>query len=355
MAPSPFADNAKRTIPANFKFDPHSLKPLAQTLWALSISLGHTLTAHRQFARVKSATVSPDGMLGGRGYVMGVKDIRQRLYEASEALSAICDTIHDEINAPHWKPRLAELEKDEADDLKRLLTDAEDNLQNPEEEAEEDMAAVEHGEGGGKPPGEGKDVSWKPGGDDRFDKQEPASAVPAGGDQETLHRGGPKPPSKKQASSRYSYDYTGGPVAESGMPDSGMDLTPTDANDYGLGFGAHGDGIAQRGQPGGSASTLPHLSGGSELPNDGEDAVDRSDYYRGPKGNGVATGPVSESELPSADGGPPTEDIDLPNTSLRGQDPSNPHPNWDSPVHETYIRDPYQRLDDSMMRRVPRG
>jgi len=306
MAPSPFADNAKRTIPANFKFDPHSLKPLAQTLWALSISLGHTLTAHRQFARVKSATVSPDGMLGGRGYVMGVKDIRQRLYEASEALSAICDTIHDEINAPHWKPRLAELEKDEADDLKRLLTDAEDNLQNPEEEAEEDMEAVENGEKD-KGPGGGKDVSWKPGGDERFDKQEPASSVPSGGDQETLHRGGPKPPSKKQASSRYSYDYTGGPVAESG------------------------------------------------LPNDGEDAVDRADYYRGPKGNGVAMGPVSESELPSADGGPPKEDIDLPNTSLRGKDPSNQRPNWDSPVHETYIRDPYQRLDDAMMRRVPRG
>ena len=181
---SPFSDNAKRTIPQDFKFDPHSLKPLVQTLWAMSVALGHALTAHRQFARLKSSTISPDGMLGGRGYVMGVKDIRQRLFESCEHLSAIVDTIHDEVNAPHWKPKLGELEKGEIDDLKKLLSEAEENLEDPEGDATEEMEGIEQG---------GKTHSWDPAGKERFDHQQDASAVPQGGDAETIQRGGPHP------------------------------------------------------------------------------------------------------------------------------------------------------------------
>ena len=67
---------AARKIPANHAFDPKAIKPLVKMLWATSVALGHTLTAHRQFSRLKSVAFSPDGMVGGRGYVMGVKDAK---------------------------------------------------------------------------------------------------------------------------------------------------------------------------------------------------------------------------------------------------------------------------------------
>ena len=133
----------KREIPANHPFDPKAIKPLVKMLWASSVALGHALTAHRQFSRLKSVGFSPDGMVGGRGYVMPVKDIRQKLHEASEALSVICDTIHDEVNAPHWKPKLADLEKKDLNEVERLMGDAEDYIEDPEGEAEEDMDDAE--------------------------------------------------------------------------------------------------------------------------------------------------------------------------------------------------------------------
>lgn len=133
----------KRAIPKDFAYDPKALKPLAQALWAMSVALGHTLTAHRSLSRVKSSTISPDGLVGGQGYVMSIKDVRKALYDAAEGLSAISDTLHDEINAPHWKPRLAELEKGDIESVERLVGEAEQNLDNPEEDAQEGMEEAE--------------------------------------------------------------------------------------------------------------------------------------------------------------------------------------------------------------------
>jgi len=136
-------DNLKRSIPTNYDYNPKALKPLAETLWALSIALGHAMTAHRKFTKLKSSTISPDGMLGGRGYVMSVKDVRNALYEACEAISAVSDTLHDEIHAPHWRPRLSELEQADKDSVERLVGDAHENLDNPESDIEEQMQDAE--------------------------------------------------------------------------------------------------------------------------------------------------------------------------------------------------------------------
>jgi len=157
----------KRAIPKGYTYDPKALKPLAKTLWAMSVALGHALTAHRQFTKIKSSTVSPDGLVGGRGYVMAVKDIRKALYDACENLSAVSDTIHDELHAEHWQPKLAELEKSDIEDVERLVGDAERILDNPEEEVEDNLeeaeaegprAKMEEGEEGTKLP-DGKNVA----------------------------------------------------------------------------------------------------------------------------------------------------------------------------------------------------
>src|SRR6478736_1684831 len=134
---------AKRNIPKDHPFDPKALKPMAQTLWASSVALGHALTAYKHLSRLKSATVSPDGMLGGRGYVMGVPDIRKKLYAACEALSAITDTLHDEITAPHWRPRLAMLDENDAEDIERYVEKSEGILEDPTAESEEEEEEID--------------------------------------------------------------------------------------------------------------------------------------------------------------------------------------------------------------------
>lgn len=139
--PPPKEPELARDIPSNHEFNPQSLKPLTKMLWATSVALGHALTAHRQFSRLKSVSFSPDGLMGGRGYVMRVKDVRSKLIEACEELSNIADTVYDEIKAPHWKPKLSQLVQED-DEIQDLLEDAEGYLEDPEGEAEEDLEEV---------------------------------------------------------------------------------------------------------------------------------------------------------------------------------------------------------------------
>jgi hypothetical protein len=141
---------------------------MSKALYATSIALGHILTAYREFSRVKSATVSPDGMLGGRGYVMGVRDMRQKMWDASEALSTIADTLHDEINAPHWKPKLAQLDENDQEDIERFVEESQEVLENPEAGAEEKIEEIEEANDGPK-------------GNKKKDVDETASETPGGG------------------------------------------------------------------------------------------------------------------------------------------------------------------------------
>ena len=190
--------NIKRAIPEDYKFDPKSLKPLAKMLWAMSVSLGHALSAHKAFVRLKSSTISPDGMLGGRGYVMAVKDVRTMLHDACEALSALCDTIHDEINGPHWDSKLSMLEKQDADQIQSLMGEAQRYLDDPEGESDEDEEEAEKsGHAGWHHPAVDKANKGK---------KDPKSQMPGGGDKETGPQAQPlrhdmrKPSQEKQAS-----------------------------------------------------------------------------------------------------------------------------------------------------------
>lgn len=274
----------KRAIPQGYQYDPKAIKPLARMLWAMSVALGHAMTAHRQFAKVKSSTISPDGLVGGRGYVMSIKDVRKTLYDACENLSAISDTVHDELNAPHWKPKLAQLEKDDVEDVERLVGEAEENLDNPEGEVEDEMSEAEDegkrvdldGDGEGEPSSkipDGKDLA-----DNHTDQDNPdptsklKMASAAGSDHfrqiisvamaarkanssvppETLP--GPRVDDLDRTDDldlwslndkgRRDYDYQSdwendlrSPTADSGMP---TDDTPTDADSFGLGPGEAG-------------------------------------------------------------------------------------------------------------------
>lgn len=137
------SNSTRRNIPPDHDFDPRALKPMSKALFATSVGLGHALTAYRHLNRLKSTTVSPDGMLGGRGYVMAVADARRKLYEACESLSSIADTLYDEIQAPHWKPKLGMLDPNEAGDVARLIEEAQNILADPEDQADEEISEIE--------------------------------------------------------------------------------------------------------------------------------------------------------------------------------------------------------------------
>lgn len=338
----------QRQIPGDHDFDPRALKPLAETMWSLSVALGHLLTAHRQFSRLKSVSFSPDGLVGGRGYVMTVKDIRSRLFEASDHISGICDTLFDEINAPHWKPKLAELEAEDVDDVVKLIDDTQDNLDDPEGEADEDMAAVEGGPrkgpeafGGGE---EEESSSEIPDNEDATGQSKPFMPKTASlgwGDEPaysyertansslpvSVVPGGPRvdhlDPADHQGPGD-SYNQDEPPVdddyglrtrwADSALP---KEYTPTDAFDFGIGYGAHGKGIdadpgdrsALPGDYDGNsaewddAAELQEPMGDKEarstLPNDGEKPVARADYYEGFKDNDIDKG--ARADLPGVD------------------------------------------------------
>lgn len=386
----------KRNIPAKHDFDPKALKPLSRALFSASVALGHSVTAYKEFTRLKSSSISPDGMLGGRGYVLKVKELRAKLQQACELLSSVTDTMFDEINAPHWQPKLGELGANDAEDVTEFIDEAGEVLDDPEGFGEKELREVEKKNDG--PKGTPNSTKWKD-----TEEGQKGSQMPGGGAKETGNEArpfgqaiGPKEAAVKTANSSLPVTTLPGPRVdhldrgeqtgpggsfnkdeplvqddwgqsegvgteynyesewsnqlldkaascalwgETALPDGKNDGTETDANDFGIGYGAKGKGSEGYGTKSpdgrgvfGPSSDLPNDPGAptrddeegagpyldgiernvwaceggckggckgscscgqSKLPFDGPDPVARSDYYEGDKGNLVNVNPHS--------------------------------------------------------------
>lgn len=121
MAKADKTPELRRSIDPSHDFRAKNLRPLAKVLRSSLMALGYVQSAGTLFTKLKSRTVSPDGYLGGRGYIQDISSIRQKFMECAEALSGIADTLHDEIHAPHWDPSFARNKQiiDEVDELRR--------------------------------------------------------------------------------------------------------------------------------------------------------------------------------------------------------------------------------------------
>lgn len=417
IGPNPGDEGGKRNIPKEFDYNPKSLKPLARMLLSMSISLGHALTAYKEFTKLKSSNISPDGMIGGRGYVLKVKDVRGRLQQACEMISSVSDTVYDEINAPHWKPRISELGQNEAEDITEFLEESKKIMDDPEGYADDELNEMEEKNDGP----DGTSDEEKSTEDPRFTTPAPpmASKMPGGGDpqvqtQKETPQARPKTSSlEDKILSRFREGNSSLPVntlpggprvdhldrgeqtgpwgsynteepkptaddwgrdegvgnqnylyqSESRLSESAMpsDSTPTDGNDYGLGWGAKGDGLhglgtihsdgwgsvgpnsglpddpggKLNGRPGDSTPYIEHNHknpvgaapwGMSGLPNDGEEPVARSDYYKDPH--------LAESGLPGSPQNLTETPLDMsPNEGERERDDAVPYVKWDSTTH----------------------
>lgn len=139
-APGP----SQREIGEDFTFRSKYLKPLSLCLRATLMAMGHTISAQNTFAKIKSADVSPDGSLGGKGYIQKITDMRRAYMNAVEALSALSDTLYDEIKAPHWHNDTPAGGPREREEVQEILQDAEEVREDPEgwaEDAEQQMSA----------------------------------------------------------------------------------------------------------------------------------------------------------------------------------------------------------------------
>lgn len=108
-----------------YEWSPDALRNLAKILWAAQRSHSYASSALRLFSRMPSSQFSPDGLLGGRGYIQSIKDLRASIATAVETLSNFTDTVYDEINADHWSPA-------ESNKSNRLIQDAESIKTNPD-------------------------------------------------------------------------------------------------------------------------------------------------------------------------------------------------------------------------------
>lgn len=366
-----------REIPSGHEFDKRALKPLSKALWSMTVALGHALTAHRHLSRLKSTTVSPDGHLGGRGYVMPLSEIRKGVHEATELLSTISDTLYDEVQAEHWKSELKKLDPKTRKDVDKLIDEAGEALEDPEGEVRDETSKtashplyaeaseldvrsifansslpvgtlpgprVEH-----IGPGEGPGLY----GEHNRDTDVVDDWSADGGGLSRRDDGGE------------DYDYPSpweNVTAASAVPDHVSEDTPTEGRDFGLGFGARGQGTQhanpsgagdgtkgvhgpQSGLPGGAEQSSGDsmgesvdyqlnnhqkaafaLYGAAALPQDAAGPVSRSDYFPGAKDNMVSVG---TSEVPEAQRVPSTGGQPLVDTYYTQEDSDTGYVRWD--------------------------
>jgi hypothetical protein len=143
---------SERHIIPDFAFNPRDTKSLAKVLRSTNAALGHAMSANNIFVKLKSAEISPDGSLGGRGYIQKITEMRRAYMNVIEALSSLSDTLYDEIRAPHWAAVSRQEDPEERAEVEQIVEDAVEIKEDPEgwaedqedemdEENEKEMAA----------------------------------------------------------------------------------------------------------------------------------------------------------------------------------------------------------------------
>ena len=136
---------SERSIPSEFQFNSKLTKDLARVLRSTNMALGHAMSGYSRFNKMRSARISPDGNLGGRGYVQKINNLRRAYTNITEALSAISDTLYDEINGPHWVEVIEEQSPKEKQEVQEILSDVEEIREDPEEWAEDQEEGYDDG------------------------------------------------------------------------------------------------------------------------------------------------------------------------------------------------------------------
>lgn len=87
---------------SGFEYDKSKALLLKKALHNINVSLGTLISAMKELSILRGSEVTPDGKLGGRGFVMPFKELKAKLGTAITDLSDITDTLADELTNPNW-------------------------------------------------------------------------------------------------------------------------------------------------------------------------------------------------------------------------------------------------------------
>jgi hypothetical protein len=85
-----------------FEYDPSKAVTLKKALHNINVSLGTLISAMKDLSILRGSEITPDGMLGGRGFIMPFKELKVKLSNAITDLSDVTDTLADELTNPNW-------------------------------------------------------------------------------------------------------------------------------------------------------------------------------------------------------------------------------------------------------------
>jgi len=92
----------------NYPFKEKGVRAVAKTYKHMADAFLCLTKAMNSFNGCKSSEISPDGKLGGKGYIQPIKSIRTSMAECINMMSDLIDTFHDEVNSPYWKKTTVE-------------------------------------------------------------------------------------------------------------------------------------------------------------------------------------------------------------------------------------------------------
>jgi len=129
-------DNGRMTD--GFEYDKAKAKVLQRVLHNLNVSLGTMIGAMKELAMLRGSDITPDGKLGGRGFVMEFREIKSLINDAIKNMSDITDSIGDELTNPKW-----DLKEKEIKEIKKEKEEVEEEVEEVEkptsENKEEDI------------------------------------------------------------------------------------------------------------------------------------------------------------------------------------------------------------------------
>jgi hypothetical protein len=132
------ASGSRRDIPEDFKYNKKKLKHLKHILHNVNVAIGTLISAFNEFSRVKGPEISPDGLIGGVGFILPIKDIKEALNTSIRNLSDVADSLADELTNPHWGA-------EDDTEVKKLIKEKEE-IEEKAEEVEENPVEDENPE-----------------------------------------------------------------------------------------------------------------------------------------------------------------------------------------------------------------
>jgi hypothetical protein len=137
------AGSLRREITDDFKYDKKKLKHLHRILHNVNVALGTLGSALGEFGKVKGPQISPDGMLGGLGYVMPIKGIKEVINTSVHNLSEVADSLADELCNPHWHAEDDKETKELIKEKEKVEDETQEVLDAPEGEVDQEDVTPE--------------------------------------------------------------------------------------------------------------------------------------------------------------------------------------------------------------------